>query len=680
MSYLRKGLIVTLILMISLLATQSLFAYPRTVLTEYHSNTGCGPCVSQHQPFINMLNDYTRDQVVMIVYHVSWPSSSDPYYVHNISENNARRNYYGVNAVPDNYVDGTINILASSGTFYTTLNNRIGEDVPYNITVEPYIDGDVVSATVTVQFDGATTGDIRLHNVLVEELGDITPGSNGIHDYRYSMLDMMPSASGETVETTGAETLTFDYTFDYTWETSITNLTVISFLQNNTTREVYQAGWGAISADNPNVAYVNHNVNDDDQTYPNDRPDPGETVELTVTLQNTPEFMITDNLVGTLTCDNEDVVIGDADGSWANILPGANGVNNTDPFSITIPETFEAQYVTYTLALSDDSGYETTVEFTQLTGMPEILFINDHGTSLDQSEHWMNIFNAAGEVAEFYTAATAASYDLSLYPTIIWATSGSSGDVITASEMTTIEDYLDNGGKLILTGENIGPDLDGNADWFAQYFGAEHHLNSAPSGETSFHVGGSDGGLLPDAEFWLMNGAGNNSNPSTIRTAGDNSQVLYDYYGSPLHAGVLNMTDTFTSVYLGFNFEAISTAGVDDSQPAHEALIDLLGVVNESSSIDTPAETLLPTQIEVNAYPNPFNASVKIGFNLPMTEVVKVDVFNTLGRHVSSLHNASTTTGYHEVSWDATGMSSGIYLVRVSTQTESHLQKIMLVK
>jgi M6 family metalloprotease-like protein len=66
--------------------------------------------------------------------------------------------------------------------------------------------------------------------------------------------------------------------------------------------------------------------------------------------------------------------------------------------------------------------------------------------------------------------------------------------------------------------------------------------------------------------------------------------------------------------------------------------------------------------------PNPFNPSTTIRFGLPTREHVILAVFNTLGQQVAVLHNGEQEAGYHEVQFDASGLSSGVYFYRMQVR------------
>jgi len=80
------------------------------------------------------------------------------------------------------------------------------------------------------------------------------------------------------------------------------------------------------------------------------------------------------------------------------------------------------------------------------------------------------------------------------------------------------------------------------------------------------------------------------------------------------------------------------------------------------------------------SYPNPFNPGVTIVYTLPMKASVRVDVYDMAGRHVTRLVDRVETEGDHVVTWDASGLASGVYLYRVAAGQYSATRKIVLLK
>ena len=81
-----------------------------------------------------------------------------------------------------------------------------------------------------------------------------------------------------------------------------------------------------------------------------------------------------------------------------------------------------------------------------------------------------------------------------------------------------------------------------------------------------------------------------------------------------------------------------------------------------------------------NNYPNPFNPTTKIKFDIPKSGIVKLTVYDILGREVSRLVNSELIAGRYEMEWNAGNYASGMYFYRLETEGFVETKKMMLVK
>jgi len=106
-------------------------------------------------------------------------------------------------------------------------------------------------------------------------------------------------------------------------------------------------------------------------------------------------------------------------------------------------------------------------------------------------------------------------------------------------------------------------------------------------------------------------------------------------------------------------------------------------VVGPTASVDIESSDngVLPQRVALHeAYPNPFNPSTTLRFDLPAAAAVSVEAFDMLGRSVARLVDGTLPAGFHQVSWDASGVGSGTYLVRMRTGSEVMTRTVVLVK
>jgi hypothetical protein len=79
-------------------------------------------------------------------------------------------------------------------------------------------------------------------------------------------------------------------------------------------------------------------------------------------------------------------------------------------------------------------------------------------------------------------------------------------------------------------------------------------------------------------------------------------------------------------------------------------------------------------------YPNPFNPATKISFSLPKAGNVTLVVYDILGREVATIVNEFTTAGNHTIDFNASNLSSGVYLYKIQAGDFTETKKMMLIK
>lgn len=79
-------------------------------------------------------------------------------------------------------------------------------------------------------------------------------------------------------------------------------------------------------------------------------------------------------------------------------------------------------------------------------------------------------------------------------------------------------------------------------------------------------------------------------------------------------------------------------------------------------------------------YPNPFNPSTTISVDVPRTTMVKLSVYDMLGKEIEVLVNTELKAGKYKALWNASNYSSGIYFYRIQTSEFTDTRKMILVK
>ena len=240
----------------------------RPMLESFTSST-CGPCVAGNVNVSNVLAGFNNSDYSLLKYQMSWPGSGDPYYT---LEGGDRRNYYGVNSVPDFILDGNIwqgNSASLTGSQITSVIAN-----PAFVEMSSYFTVDVtnqkVDVTVSIDPLGDFTNSLTLYTAIYEITTYNNTGSNGETSFDKVMKKMVPGSMGFALPTlqTGVSVVeNFSHTFqgsytlppdannpiDHATQHSIedfNNLGVVTWIQDDATKEVIQSTVSTISATN----------------------------------------------------------------------------------------------------------------------------------------------------------------------------------------------------------------------------------------------------------------------------------------------------------------------------------------------------------------------------------------------------------------------------------------------
>ena len=122
---------------------------------------------------------------------------------------------------------------------------------------------------------------------------------------------------------------------------------------------------------------------------------------------------------------------------------------------------------------------------------------------------------------------------------------------------------------------------------------------------------------------------------------------------------------------------------LDDPLQTRDYVVRVVGRYEPTDAID---EYLTPGDFRLYAnYPNPFNPTTTISYDLPSAGHVRLEVFNLLGRKVTTLVDEYQTAGFRKVDWNGQNeagetVSSGVYFYRLTTGNYVQTKKMILLK
>jgi len=236
--FLMLGMVVSLVI----LSSGGSFASERMVLGEMFTNTSCPYCYNAELALDTIA--INRPATLSVIrYHTWWPSSSDPYYVFNTTENNARINYYGISYVPDFQIDGIVDGGSGYQFWGIKIDNRDTLESPLIIDLDGTYDEGTRTGTIEAEVtatDNVPQTNLRLHFVLTESK-IYWPAPNGLKWHNQTMRDMIPDASGEAITISQGQTIESSRTFTVDPVINDDNCQLVVFVQSNTNKEVIQS-------------------------------------------------------------------------------------------------------------------------------------------------------------------------------------------------------------------------------------------------------------------------------------------------------------------------------------------------------------------------------------------------------------------------------------------------------
>ena len=165
--------------------------------------------------------------------------------------------------------------------------------------------------------------------------------------------------------------------------------------------------------------------------------------------------------------------------------------------------------------------------------------------------------------------------------------------------------------------------------------------------------------VLDDKIAWYENDGNENFTPHTITTGANRATSVYavDVDGDG-------------------DIDVLSTSDLDNKIAWYE---NLSPVGIEAISIETPSEFSLS-----QSYPNPFNPSTKIRYQIPQESKVIIKLYDILGAEVITLLNEKKEPGVYEIDFnaqsDAGGLPSGIYIYRLVADGFIETKKMVLLR
>jgi hypothetical protein len=221
----------------------------------------------------------------------------------------------------------------------------------------------------------------------------------------------------------------------------------------------------------PVLEYFSNQIDDSGGGNGNGRIDPGETVDLTVTIENSGGAPAA-GIVGTLASLHPMVGVTTAMADFPGLASHDQGASLTD-FTISVDSLCSTpSQASLEISLTTARGFAYQDTFTVRIGLREVLFVDDDEDSPDTRTYFTDALDALGVDYQTWTVLSSASPGLAVmeeYITVIWNTGEDYYSTLTSIDEANLMAYLDGGGTLFLSSQDYLYDIDSATTFSTNY-------------------------------------------------------------------------------------------------------------------------------------------------------------------------------------------------------------------
>jgi len=289
--------------------------------------------------------------------------------------------------------------------------------------------------------------------------------------------------------------------------------------------------------------------------------------------------------------------------------------------------------------------------------------------------------------------------ELTNYDIVIWFVGDESiqDNTVINEEQYRLALYLESGGKLFISGEDIGQDLDtkhsfnefSDTLFYHQYLKANLKHDGL---DLLFEVNGKQGTLFEGLNVVFGETYPSDAPDDIEPINGAHTILNYTYErDSTYRKGGIAYTGTFGKsnisgelIYISFPFETISNG--QDRRNFMNRILQSLGIVIVPAVDEGNSKNELVNKFNLKQnYPNPFNPTTTIEYSIPNTgsllsTIVQLRIFDVLGREVTKLVGKQQKPGNYKVTFDASILTSGIYYYQLKADQFVDTKKMIILK
>lgn len=355
----------------------------------------------------------------------------------------------------------------------------------------------------------------------------------------------------------------------------------------------------------------------------------------------------------------------------------------------------------YWVQATDDEGGVNSNEDNQLSfeviAQPYTwadMLVIDHGS--DTQDQLIQMLNDQGWAYSFYDVTANKGIDEFLLSMYDWGSvfvfGWGSNSVPTRDDDNAYAAWLADGGNIFFSdmdyfyanGEDAEPDFVAG-DFAYDFLGLDAGVNDPVPTDSSFYATDDTdpvAGPFFDEPFAIFPNTWSGDWADFITPRPEATAIFEGADTGELMGLRWDRPDGGKTVYL--SFDVMAAIDIADTT-ATDQFVTLMGntvtYFGVDVGVDDAPEVAQPMTYSLQQnYPNPFNPSTQIAFTLPVRSDARLTVYNVAGQEVATLVDETMNAGQHNVTFDASSLSSGVYFYKLQAGDFTATQKMVLMK
>ncbi len=352
-----------------------------------------------------------------------------------------------------------------------------------------------------------------------------------------------------------------------------------------------------------------------------------------------------------------------------------------DQFLFSVSENLEPGNIEFQLHFIWDEGNEYTTTFSLFGGHADVLLVRDEESvsvawlcGIKQiQDYYLQSLDSLGYSTHYWDMEVRGDPDsafINNFPAVIWFTGSDAENTLSENNQILLSEYLDNGGKLFVSGQNISDELEGT-DFLGNYLHVEH-LQDTWGGNSIIGIENDPIGNGQQYNLNTSDALFNQYSKSVVDTL-EGANYVFRYVTTTMKGAAVRYENSiYKTVFFAFGFEAIN--GFENrSEILYRILNDYFQVI-----VGTDDQPIIETTgINLNVFPNPSSTFTTFSYTLNQKSSVKLDIYDINGQLIKTVVNESQEKGEQHVSFKSVELKPGVYFCMLKTNEGIQTKKMI---